>query len=212
MKKLGLLHLFGFMITILLFTILFGQILGHFVSLDTKLKYILICFVQIPIDILALYTYTRIFLKDLTLSEIFGIDKKTLVRNILIGMFAYLGIKIFCVIFQLIFGDPNGGTSIAKLYNMDYFALMCQAIIIAPFREELVFRGLLQPVFKNKLGTVASILITAIVFTFIHTTYLKVPMVFIILFVLALTMSILRHKTNSIVPSYILHLMFNSHI
>ena len=212
MKKLGLLNSIGYIITMLMFTMIAGVILGQFFPLDSKTNYIIVCLIQIPVDVLALFVYIKLFVKDLTLAEIFGIKKETLLKNILIGVFAYAGIKVFMIIFQLFLGDPSHGTSITKIYGMDYFSLMCQAVIIAPFREELMFRGLLQPIIKNKAGTVASILVTAIVFTFMHTMYFKVPLIFILLFVLALTMGILRHKTDSVVPSYILHLMFNAHI
>lgn len=211
MEKLGIRHLLGYIVSLFIFTIVGSLLISQFTLTNTELNYVGICFIQVILDIIALYVFTKIFIKK-PLSELLGVKPNTLFNNIVIGILAYLGVKIFLTVLVFFIGDPQRGVPLAKLYNMDYFKLMCQAVIIAPLREELIFRGLLQPIIKNKFGVIASIILTTLIFTFIHTSYIGVPLVYIVIFTIALIMSILRHKTNSIVPSYIVHLMFNLHI
>jgi len=84
------------------------------------------------------------------------------------------------------------------------------ALMVAPFWEEVVFRGFLQPFFRRYLGGAVSIVLTAVLFSLIHdagSAFLRVP---VMLFPLALALGYAYHRTQRLAASMMLHVMFNS--
>lgn len=89
------------------------------------------------------------------------------------------------------------------------FGLM--AITIAPLFEELLFRGFLQPLFSRTLGVVAGILLTSVLFGSLHAVQYK----FVWQYVAAISLvgavlGVVRYRTNSIIPSTVMHACYNS--
>lgn len=61
--------------------------------------------------------------------------------------------------------------SILKLFGTDTFSMIKSGllvVIIAPFIEEIIFRGLLLQTLCKKIGTVFGSLITAVIFSILH--------------------------------------------
>jgi membrane protease YdiL (CAAX protease family) len=81
------------------------------------------------------------------------------------------------------------------------------AVIIAPFLEELMFRGILLPWLRRVLGPWPAILISSFLFAIAHFDAWPAP---IALFVLALFLGYLAHRTTSLVASVALHATFNA--
>jgi hypothetical protein len=211
MNKIGLKHFVGYVVTMVIFTLVISGIL---ILLNVSLMsntILIICIAQAFTDILAYYLYTKYVVKG-SFKEIFGIYFKQLPKFFILGLLGLiltLFINYVVGIFAInIMGEHF--VSFEKLYNTDIITLAYTAIIIAPIREELLFRGILQPMITNKTNSIIGIVATAFVFSGSHLVYSVVPSMYFKLFGLALIMGILRHKTKSILPSYFTHLLLNT--
>lgn len=92
--------------------------------------------------------------------------------------------------------------------TLGYFVLatLC-AVVIAPLQEELLFRGILLPWLRRKLGPRSAIALSSLIFAALHSDAWPAP---IPLFVLALFLGYLAHHTNSLVGPITLHATFNA--
>ena len=91
------------------------------------------------------------------------------------------------------------------------YLLTLFGICVAPFVEELVFRGFFYPVFERLWGFLAAVLLTALLFGLIHAAQLwggwqEIAAIFVV----GLTLSYFRGKTGSVVPSFLMHLAYNT--
>ncbi|WP_371186890.1 lysostaphin resistance A-like protein [Thalassotalea maritima] len=95
------------------------------------------------------------------------------------------------------------------LNTTDYVWLSVLAIcIVAPIFEEIVFRGyIFSRLASTRLGRSGALLITALLFTFLHSQYQG--LVLIDLFVLALILSWTRYKTNNLYYCIAIHMLNN---
>lgn len=82
-------------------------------------------------------------------------------------------------------------------------ALFC---VIAPFVEELLFRGLGQSLLRQSSGAVPSIVVVGVMFGLWHG--LLVALLVLIPFGWAL--AIVRERTNSVYPGMVVHALFNA--
>jgi hypothetical protein len=84
--------------------------------------------------------------------------------------------------------------------------------IVAPFLEELIFRGLLQNFFKRFIHRHFAIVLSALVFAFFHfnvsQNYDNIELI-ISLFVLGWFLGFIYEKKNAILASFGLHMTFN---
>src|SRR5437868_6270456 len=82
-------------------------------------------------------------------------------------------------------------------------------ILVAPLAEELLFRGLLFPVFARGLGVNAAVALTAFLFALIHQAQLShawAPL--LLLFLVGLALTITRAVTKSLAASWIIHVAY----
>ncbi len=104
-------------------------------------------------------------------------------------------------------------TPIEKLFNgpLAGYLLAIFGIGVAPFVEELLFRGVLYPVLERRWGLEAAVLSTALLFASIHIQQLNwaLPQVAAI-FLVGVALSYARGRSGSLVPSYLIHLGYNS--
>jgi membrane protease YdiL (CAAX protease family) len=85
------------------------------------------------------------------------------------------------------------------------------AALIAPFTEELFFRGFLQPLFSRTFGVAAGILITAILFGVLHAPEYSWAWQYALAVGFAgAVFGWVRARANSIIPSTIMHGCYNS--
>jgi membrane protease YdiL (CAAX protease family) len=83
-------------------------------------------------------------------------------------------------------------------------------ILVAPFMEELLFRGFLYPALARWTGVPASVVITASAFTLLHGAQLGYSWAALLLiFIVGLTLTITRVRTNSVATSVIVHMTYN---
>lgn len=87
-----------------------------------------------------------------------------------------------------------------------YVLLFIAVVIIAPLGEELLFRGFFQKILEENWKDITrAVLVTAVIFSFIHMN----PFWFAQIYILGILLGFLAWKTNSIVPSLILHSLNN---
>jgi membrane protease YdiL (CAAX protease family) len=103
---------------------------------------------------------------------------------------------------------PKISTPMDQIPNSIPLALM--AITLAPFFEELFFRGFLQPLLTRTFGLVLGILLTAALFGGLHAVeYLFVWQYVVAIGLVGVALGFVRARTNSIVPTTIMHGCFN---
>lgn len=82
--------------------------------------------------------------------------------------------------------------------------------LVAPFVEEMFFRGFLYPVLARRVGVAAGVVLTSIGFALIHASQLGnhwAPL--LVLFVVGLTFTLARAWTGSVAVPFLLHLGYN---
>ena len=85
------------------------------------------------------------------------------------------------------------------------------AIAVAPLVEEVVFRGFIFPVLERRWGSVAAVLLTALMFTSLHVSQLWGSWMAVSLILLVgLALSLVRALTGALLPAYLLHLAYNT--
>ncbi|NOZ75262.1 MAG: CPBP family intramembrane metalloprotease [FCB group bacterium] len=85
--------------------------------------------------------------------------------------------------------------------------LVLALVILAPLGEELLFRGFLQRTLENAWPDITkAVLITSLFFAFIHLN----PYWMIQIYVLAVMLGYLAWRSDSVIPSFILHLVNNA--
>lgn len=85
------------------------------------------------------------------------------------------------------------------------------AVVLGPFFEEMFFRGFIQPLLTRTFGTIAGILLTAALFGSLHAPEYSWAWQYALAVSLAgAVFGWLREKTNSIIPSTVMHACFNA--
>ncbi len=92
----------------------------------------------------------------------------------------------------------------------DSIPLAIMAVILAPFFEELFFRGFLQPLLTRSFGLILGILSTALLFGGLHAAeYSFVWQYVVAISLVGVALGAMRAWTNSIVPTTLMHACFN---
>lgn len=85
------------------------------------------------------------------------------------------------------------------------------AVVSAPLVEEVIYRGVMYPAFARRFGQAAAILLVSALFLVVHADqYAAAPAIMIPLGALSLALTWLRAYTGSLLPSFALHLLFNT--
>ena len=92
----------------------------------------------------------------------------------------------------------TGGQALAP---GELLALLLLVAGVVPFAEELLFRGMLYPLLRARLGAVTAVVLNAAIFAAAHVIWLLLPG----LFVVGLILAFLRERSGSIWPSVALH-------
>jgi membrane protease YdiL (CAAX protease family) len=83
------------------------------------------------------------------------------------------------------------------------------AVTLAPFMEELFFRGFLYPVLVRKMGTIFGILVTSGLFGLLHGAQLGYSWAVLIIFFVGLALTTVRAVTKSVASSFLVHVGYN---
>ena len=87
---------------------------------------------------------------------------------------------------------------------------MCAHKAVAPFVEELFFRGLLYPALKRSLRFVPALLLTSALFGLLHSfewAFAWGPI--LIIFFVGVAITLVREYMDSLAASWIVHMVYN---
>jgi membrane protease YdiL (CAAX protease family) len=91
------------------------------------------------------------------------------------------------------------------------YAVGAFAILVAPFMEELIFRGVLFAIFERQMGLRFAILATAALFAGLHVPeYWQAWNHVLMLLLVGVVFSLARGLTGSLAPSVFLHVGYNA--
>jgi hypothetical protein len=93
-----------------------------------------------------------------------------------------------------------------ELSTRDFLLLFVLVALLAPFAEELFFRGMLYPLLRNGRAAWLAIGLNALLFALVHFIPLLIPGLFIV----GLLLAYLRERSASIWPSVCFHVLQNS--
>ncbi|HXY16201.1 MAG TPA: type II CAAX endopeptidase family protein [Terriglobales bacterium] len=83
------------------------------------------------------------------------------------------------------------------------------SVSLAPFMEELFFRGFLYPVLARRFGVVASIFLTGAAFGMLHGAQLKYSWAVLLIFLVGIALTIVRAVTKSVAAGFLVHVGYN---
>ena len=84
------------------------------------------------------------------------------------------------------------------------------AVLVAPFMEELFFRGVLYPAVAKWTGPAISVLFTALAFTALHGAQLSFSWAALTpIFIVGLTLTIVRASKKSLATCVLIHMTYN---
>lgn len=90
----------------------------------------------------------------------------------------------------------------------DFLETLLVMALLPALGEELLFRGVIQPILIKKSNAITGILITSVAFALLHQQFLA----FLSIFFLGAILGLLRYWTQSLWPSVIVHFMNNATI
>lgn len=89
--------------------------------------------------------------------------------------------------------------------RLDEIILLLMVGVIGPFCEEIIFRGFLYPTFRQKLGVFWAVLLTALIFSGLHSD----PAGIFPILGLGIILNFLYETSGSILPGFIAHALWN---
>jgi membrane protease YdiL (CAAX protease family) len=109
-----------------------------------------------------------------------------------------------------LWGDAGGSNPLLDLVlrSQNPAALACfalTAVVLAPLFEETLFRGVLLPVAGRRLGPLAGVLLSALIFAVAHLSLGELPP----LFMLGLGLGWLRWSSGRLGPCVLMHALWN---
>jgi membrane protease YdiL (CAAX protease family) len=94
---------------------------------------------------------------------------------------------------------------------LDAWMMAAFGVIVAPFVEEVLFRGLLFPALARRLGVVLSLVATSAVFGAIHAQQLAGAWIQVTLIVLVgVVLTVVRWRYHSLASSTLVHVGYNA--
>jgi membrane protease YdiL (CAAX protease family) len=130
-------------------------------------------------------------------------------------LFAAVGGIVLAIVLSLLgqaLHTPETNFIDRLVHSWFSFALLAAtAVIVAPFFEELLFRGFLQPLLSRTFGVAAGVLITAALFGSLHLFQYSLAWQYaIIIFLAGVAFGWVRARTGSVIPGTLMHCCFNS--
>ncbi len=133
-----------------------------------------------------------------------------------VGTLLGIGFGLFVIgaVFQVLLRTPEMQTPFDRLINGDPLSRVAIALFgvtLGPVIEELIFRGLLQPVMMNVAGVLPGILITSALFGVVHLNQNANLWQSGVLITLAgFGFGVVRHVTGSTRASALTHIAYNA--
>ncbi|PGD99995.1 CPBP family intramembrane glutamic endopeptidase [Bacillus pseudomycoides] len=155
--------------------------------------------------VLFLYKPARYFITD-----IWNISVLKTGKTYIYVLFGFIVIALSQYIMLGLLGIESSEQQQSQLGTATLQNNMIQSIIyilsvavITPIKEEIIYRGILYRFLEKKYSFLVGMIVSSVVFGFLHGGLAMTAMIMGIVF------AILYKKTNSVVPSIILHISWN---
>ena len=171
-------------------------------------------FMAIPPLLIVFYQIKSLYGEFTFKKDYFQFNFSLIRYSIINGVKGWLTIVPFVLLISLILNslidNQNGSNPLLEivLNNKNYFSfviLFVTTTLLAPFFEEVIFRGVLLPTISRDFGTIWGIIISAFIFALAHLSIGEMPP----LFVLGIGLGITRIATGSLLSSVIMHSLWN---
>ena len=125
----------------------------------------------------------------------------------LVALYTLLCMPLVTVVnaISMLFVDNTVAALSSEILAVPFPAALVMIAVFGPFSEEFVFRGIVFNSYKKDGNTMGAVLLSALVFGFMHMNFNQAGYAFVIGFALALIMI----ATNSIWASVIMHFIIN---
>jgi uncharacterized protein len=124
---------------------------------------------------------------------------------IVVGFFA-----LAAVVSQFL---PEQDNDLLRVLRSSYAATVAVALMAtftAPLVEEVVYRGVLYSAFQRSLGVSGAVVLVTFLFALVHVPqYWGSPGTILLICLLSLVLTLVRVKTDNLLPCIILHTIFN---
>lgn len=163
-------------------------------------------FVQLAylLPLIVIFTYRRVHPKALGFGRF---EWSTLGIGCGLLVASYVVILAHNAVLMLLGVDTQGDQILELFSALDspvWFILV--GVVFAPFVEELFFRGFLFQGFRQKYGWVKGGLLSSVIFGMAHLD----PVAFLPTAILGFLLAYMYHRSNSVWPSIILHVLVNA--
>ena len=171
-------------------------------------------FMAIPPLLIVFYQIKSLYGEFTFKKDYFQFNFSSIRYSIINGVKGWLTIVPFVLLISLILNslidNQNGSNPLLEivLNNKNYFSfviLFVTTTLLAPFFEEVIFRGVLLPTISRDFGIIWGIIISAFIFALAHLSIGEMPP----LFVLGIGLGITRIATGSLLSSVIMHSLWN---
>ena len=94
--------------------------------------------------------------------------------------------------------------------NYTRVATALVAFATAPLVEEVIYRGIIYPALEKVMGVGFAITVVSLLFAGIHVYQYRTNIaVILVITILSITLTVVRALTGKLIPSFIIHLVFN---
>ena len=171
-------------------------------------------FMAIPPLLIVFYQIKSLYGEFTFKKDYFQFNFSSIRYSIINGVKGWLTIVPFVLLISLILNslidNQNGSNPLLEivLNNKNYFSfviLFVTTTLLAPFFEEVIFRGVLLPTISRDFGKIWGIIISAFIFALAHLSIGEMPP----LFVLGIGLGITRIASGSLLSSVIMHSLWN---
>ena len=135
---------------------------------------------------------------------------RSLIAGIGYGTFLFFAIGLLGNYLTKLFGTPPPQSFALAVqgasHNWELVLLLVLGGLVAPLKEELIFRGMLYPPLRQAYGRGLGIILTSLVFALLHLDFVR----FIPLFLGGVMLAWLYERTGSLWPSIIAHGTWNT--
>lgn len=130
--------------------------------------------------------------------------------TLLCAVIAIVLLGIGWAVTQFIGGEKTQLDLIVESSMAARFATALAAVATAPLVEELIYRGVLYSALERAAGVGVAFAVVSLLFAGIHVfQYINNIGVILVITVLSMTLTAARAYTGSVIPPFIIHLVFN---
>ncbi|HHV63942.1 MAG TPA: CPBP family intramembrane metalloprotease [Peptococcaceae bacterium] len=178
-------------------------------NLQGFVNYLIIGFGEALLFFLALIIFFKLLRRPLSDLGIINFGLRNLSLGLIGGVALFFIVGILGNFLVNYLGIPKPQSFALAVEGADSFwqfgLLLLLGGIIVPFKEELVFRGLIYPTLRKGYGRGGGILLTALFFGLMHFDFIR----FLPLFIGGIVLTWLYEKTQSLWSSIIAHGVWN---